>query len=175
MIIRRDVLLSIAVALLVAACGGGESQPGGEEMETSQPPPLPPDVGNPYPQVVLETNMGEIVMELDREAAPNTVENIVEHVENGFYDGLLFHRVMPGFMIQTGSFTVKVDPLPGSLSTLMAPSWASIMRLAMARPRPVPDLFSPLTEKKGSKISSRFSFWMPAPVSETSTRAQKAF
>jgi cyclophilin family peptidyl-prolyl cis-trans isomerase len=104
-IIRREVLLSIAVALLVAACGGAESQPGGEEMETSQPPPLPPDVGNPSPQVVLETNMGAIVMELDREAAPNTVDNVIEHVENGFYDGLLFHRVMPGFMIQTGSFT----------------------------------------------------------------------
>jgi peptidyl-prolyl cis-trans isomerase B (cyclophilin B) len=95
--------------MLVAACGGGESQPGGEEMETSQPPPLPPDVGNPYPQVVLETNMGNIVMELDREAAPNTVDNIIEHVENGFYDGLLFHRVMPGFMIQTGSFTATLQ------------------------------------------------------------------
>jgi peptidyl-prolyl cis-trans isomerase B (cyclophilin B) len=74
-------------------------------METSQPPSLPPDVGNPSPQVVLETNLGKIVMELDREAAPNTVDNIIEHVENGFYDGLLFHRVRPNFMIQTGSFT----------------------------------------------------------------------
>lgn len=72
---------------------------------SAEQPPLPPDVGNPMPRVVLQTNMGNIVMELDRESAPNTVGNIVEHVENGFYDGLIFHRVIPNFMIQTGSFT----------------------------------------------------------------------
>lgn len=103
MVHRRSILATIAVALLAAACSGGNER-GGEEMSAEQPP-LPPDVGNPMPRVVLQTNMGNIVMELDRESAPNTVGNIVEHVENGFYDGLIFHRVIPNFMIQTGSFT----------------------------------------------------------------------
>jgi peptidyl-prolyl cis-trans isomerase B (cyclophilin B) len=103
---QRNTLLTVAVALLVAACAGGGNESGGEEM-SAQPPPLPPDVGNPTPRVVLQTNLGTIVMELDRENAPNTVDNIIEHVENGFYDGLAFHRVIPNFMIQTGSFTAE--------------------------------------------------------------------
>jgi len=103
---QKRTLLTIAVALLVAACARGGQESGGEEM--SAQPPLPPDLGNPTPHVVLQTNMGTIVMELDRESAPNTVDNIIEHVENGFYDGLIFHRVIPGFMIQTGSFTAEL-------------------------------------------------------------------
>jgi peptidyl-prolyl cis-trans isomerase B (cyclophilin B) len=105
--LQKKSLLTIAVALLVAACARGGNETGGEEM-SAQPPPLPPDLGNPTPHVILQTNMGTIVMELDRESAPNTVDNIIEHVENGFYDGLTFHRVIPGFMIQTGSFTADL-------------------------------------------------------------------
>lgn len=100
--------MPIALALVLAACGGGEQQ-GEDEMSTSQPPPLPPDIGNLTPHVVLETNMGTIVMELDREKAPKSAENILYHVENGFYDGLTFHRVMPGFMIQAGGFTPDLE------------------------------------------------------------------
>jgi peptidyl-prolyl cis-trans isomerase B (cyclophilin B) len=108
MIQRRRILLTIAVALLAAACGRGGNEGGGEKMSAEQPP-LPPDVGNPLPRVVLQTNMGTIVMELDREKAPKTVDNIIEHVENHFYDGLIFHRVIPNFMIQTGSFTAQLN------------------------------------------------------------------
>jgi peptidyl-prolyl cis-trans isomerase B (cyclophilin B) len=78
-------------------------------MSTSQPPPLPPDMGNPTPRVVLETDMGQIVLELDREKAPKTVDNVLFHVENGHYDGLTFHRVIPGFMIQGGGFTPELN------------------------------------------------------------------
>ncbi len=53
---------------------------------------------------VLETSMGVIEIELDRENAPVTVSNFVAYVEEGFYDGLVFHRVMEGFMIQGGGF-----------------------------------------------------------------------
>ena len=95
--------MPIALALVLAACGGGE-QKEGDQMDTSKAPP-PPDIGNMTPHVVLETNMGTIVMELDREKAPKSAESILYHVENGFYDGLTFHRVMPGFMIQAGGFT----------------------------------------------------------------------
>ena len=54
--------------------------------------------------VVLETSMGVIEIELDREKAPVTVDNFVSYVEEGFYDGLVFHRVIEGFMIQGGGF-----------------------------------------------------------------------
>ena len=54
---------------------------------------------------VLETSVGVIEIELDREKAPVTVDNFVAYVEEGFYDGLVFHRVIEGFMIQGGGFS----------------------------------------------------------------------
>lgn len=56
------------------------------------------------PQVRLETSMGDIVLELDATRAPETVENFLAYVDNGFYDGTIFHRVIEGFMIQGGGF-----------------------------------------------------------------------
>ena len=53
---------------------------------------------------VLETSMGVIEIELDSGKAPATVDNFVAYVEEGFYDGLVFHRVIEGFMIQAGGF-----------------------------------------------------------------------
>ncbi|HUS79382.1 MAG TPA: peptidylprolyl isomerase [Patescibacteria group bacterium] len=53
---------------------------------------------------VLETSMGKTELELNRDAAPMTVKNFVAYVEEGFYDGKVFHRVIPGFMIQCGGF-----------------------------------------------------------------------
>ena len=56
------------------------------------------------PRVVLQTNHGEIVLELDAERAPKSVENFLTYVDDGFYDGTIFHRVIDGFMIQGGGF-----------------------------------------------------------------------
>lgn len=53
---------------------------------------------------VLETSLGVIEIELDRDKAPVTVDNFVTYVEEGFYDGLVFHRVIKSFMIQGGGF-----------------------------------------------------------------------
>jgi len=58
--------------------------------------------------VKLETSMGNIVIELNEQAAPVTVKNFLGYVEEGFYDGTIFHRVMPGFMIQGGGFTAEM-------------------------------------------------------------------
>ena len=57
------------------------------------------------PQVVLETSKGTITVELNAEKAPKSVENFLAYVESGFFDGTIFHRVMPNFMIQGGGFT----------------------------------------------------------------------
>ncbi|MCH7557313.1 MAG: peptidyl-prolyl cis-trans isomerase [Planctomycetes bacterium] len=59
--------------------------------------------------VKLETSMGNIVIELNEQAAPVTVKNFLGYVEEGFYDGTIFHRVMPGFMIQGGGFTTEME------------------------------------------------------------------
>jgi len=61
--------------------------------------------GAANPQVELKTTLGTIVVELDVEKAPLTVENFLQYVKDGHYDGTVFHRVIPGFMIQGGGFT----------------------------------------------------------------------
>jgi peptidyl-prolyl cis-trans isomerase B (cyclophilin B) len=57
------------------------------------------------PKVKLETTMGDIVIELNKEKAPISVENFLGYVKDGFYDGVIFHRVISNFMIQGGGFT----------------------------------------------------------------------
>ncbi|BBA71721.1 peptidylprolyl isomerase [Geobacter sulfurreducens] len=57
------------------------------------------------PVVVMETSLGKIAVELYPDKAPATVKNFLDYVKNGFYDGTIFHRVIPGFMIQGGGFT----------------------------------------------------------------------
>ncbi|MCL2830352.1 MAG: peptidylprolyl isomerase [Betaproteobacteria bacterium] len=57
------------------------------------------------PTVEIDTSLGKIVAELDSEKAPITVKNFISYVESGFYNGTIFHRVIPGFMIQGGGFT----------------------------------------------------------------------
>jgi len=64
------------------------------------------------PQVVLETTKGKIVLELNPDKAPLTVENFLSYVKSGFYDGTIFHRVIQGFMIQGGGFTPAMSPKP---------------------------------------------------------------
>ncbi len=54
--------------------------------------------------VKLETSKGDIVIELNEEKAPVTVQNFLNYVRDGFYDGTIFHRVIPSFMIQGGGF-----------------------------------------------------------------------
>ena len=57
------------------------------------------------PRAVIETTKGRLVIELYQDKAPNTVANFVKLAKQGFYNGIIFHRVIPGFMIQTGDPT----------------------------------------------------------------------
>ncbi|WP_198118786.1 peptidylprolyl isomerase [Massilia rhizosphaerae] len=59
------------------------------------------------PQVALKTSMGEIVLELNPEKAPVTVDNFLKYVKSGFYKGTIFHRVIDGFMIQGGGMDAQ--------------------------------------------------------------------
>jgi len=62
-------------------------------------------------RVVLETTMGKIELQLDSEKAPVSVENFKSYVRDGFYDGLIFHRVITGFMIQGGAMDAEMNKL----------------------------------------------------------------
>lgn len=73
---------------------------GGEPREEAAPTP---EAATPDPVVVLETDRGTITIELDRTKAPETVDNFVQHVRAGFYDGLIFHRIAENFVIQAGA------------------------------------------------------------------------
>lgn len=68
------------------------------------------------PKILIETSKGNITAELDAKAAPKTVENILAYVNDGFYTDTVFHRVIPGFMIQGGGMTAdmkdKTDKRP---------------------------------------------------------------
>jgi cyclophilin family peptidyl-prolyl cis-trans isomerase len=66
--------------------------------------------GNPL--VELKTSAGPIVLELYPEKAPKTVANFLEYVKAGFYDGLIFHRVIDGFMIQGGGMNARMEEKP---------------------------------------------------------------
>jgi len=64
------------------------------------------------PQVELRTSMGSITLELYQADAPNTVKNFLQYVNEGFYNGTVFHRVMPGFVVQGGGFTPDMKQKP---------------------------------------------------------------
>jgi len=77
-----------------------------EEQKPIEPEPKGP------PTVKLETSMGNIVIELNDEKAPITVRNFLGYVNEGFYDGTIFHRVIRNFMIQGGGFNTNLAKKP---------------------------------------------------------------
>jgi len=82
------LLVVLFVMLVTAGCGKSANYP--EDVKE-----------NPVAVITME-NGGQIVIELEPKIAPNTVANFISLAEQGYYDGLIFHRVIPGFMIQGG-------------------------------------------------------------------------
>lgn len=64
-------------------------------------------------RVLMKTSLGEIELELDGDKAPGTVKNFLRYVDEGFYNGTIFHRVINGFMIQGGGFTPELNQKRG--------------------------------------------------------------
>lgn len=85
---------------LVALLFSLQAQPAPAIPPQADPQPAP---GNPV--VLVSTTAGDITIELFPERAPVSVDNFLQYVESGFYKGTIFHRVVPGFMIQGGGFT----------------------------------------------------------------------
>lgn len=65
-----------------------------------------------YPQAILHTNNGDITVELFDDKAPESVANFIQYAKDGHYDGTLFHRVIPNFMIQGGGFDTDFNQKP---------------------------------------------------------------
>lgn len=74
---------------------------GGSEIATA--------AGKGNPMVVLSTSMGDIKVELYQDKAPITVKNFLDYAKAGYYDGTVFHRVIPGFMVQGGGLTADLQ------------------------------------------------------------------
>ena len=89
-ILSKRILLPFLVSLLFFGPSFGFA-------ETSDSSPL---------RVKISTSAGDIVLALDQNAAPISVKNFLAYADSGFYEGTVFHRVIPGFMIQGGGFTV---------------------------------------------------------------------
>ncbi|KJF80852.1 cyclophilin [Photobacterium angustum] len=62
--------------------------------------------------IIFTTNVGDITIELNKQKAPVTVKNFLKYCQDGFYNGTIFHRVIKGFMIQGGGYTVKMKEKP---------------------------------------------------------------
>ena len=73
--------------------------------KAEEPQPMNPE----NPQVLLKTSIGEIRLELFQDRAPVTVENFLQYAKDGHYDGTIFHRVIPNFMIQGGGFSPDMN------------------------------------------------------------------
>lgn len=92
--------IGVTVGFLIFAAGPAPGEPSGHKAAGDRP------------KVVLSTTLGEITVELYSEKAPVTVENFVAYVDAGFYDGTIFHRIVPGFVIQGGGLTAEMDRKP---------------------------------------------------------------
>ena len=106
---RFFLLLALAIAL--PAFATPPSAP------PAAPPTVPPAADEPAPalapvRVMIVTSLGEIELELDPAAAPATVENFLAYARDGHYNGTVFHRVIPGLLLQAGAFTPDLQQKP---------------------------------------------------------------
>ena len=116
----KKILLIILALLLVftfmTACGDEQSEDPGTEPGNT----VPDDGEMLAPRIVKMTikDYGTVTLELDPNAAPETVNNFVDLAASGFYDGLKFHRIMDGFMIQGGADpTADLQPIKGEFAS----------------------------------------------------------
>jgi len=113
---RKPLVLAatLATALVIAACGNSNPAKAEDAKKKTydKPPEMKIDVNKTY-TATIETDAGTMVAELYPKIAPQTVNSFVFLSREGFYNGLIFHRVIPGFMIQGGDPTGTGSGGPG--------------------------------------------------------------
>jgi peptidyl-prolyl cis-trans isomerase B (cyclophilin B) len=100
-----SILWSAVCALLVSVAVSSAEEP--EQINE-----VNPETERTNPVVIIKTNKGDITIELFEEAAPLTVANFLAYVDKGHYSDTIFHRVIPGFMIQGGGFDASMSQKP---------------------------------------------------------------
>ena len=142
----RGALFVLALLTLGAGCGGDDepAASGGECENVEAPAPREPgtheapsgllDAGTSY-GLVFETSCGAFTVDLDTELAPNTAASLVELARHGYYDDTIFHRIVPGFVIQGGDPTQKGSGGPGYKTVDAPPAGSRYVKgvVAMAK------------------------------------------
>ncbi|MCC6660557.1 MAG: peptidyl-prolyl cis-trans isomerase [Phycisphaerales bacterium] len=115
----KTLLAACLLALLPAAAiaqGTPPTEPAAPSATPANPRPSGTLPAQPQEDklvyVKMTTSLGDIVLELNQEKAPITVKNFLAYADKGFYDGTIFHRVIPNFMIQGGGFTPDMNQKP---------------------------------------------------------------
>ncbi|MBQ5954713.1 MAG: peptidylprolyl isomerase, partial [Firmicutes bacterium] len=120
---KKFTILFLSLILILAAftaCGGNESQSESTEpAETQENTETQADEALPLRHVEITIkDYGTVKLELDPNEAPVSVENFIKLASDGFYDGLKFHRIMDGFMIQGGANPgVELEPIVGEFTS----------------------------------------------------------
>jgi cyclophilin family peptidyl-prolyl cis-trans isomerase len=110
-----SIVVPALLLMMVASCDPTKPPPGGSPQDAKSRPTTGPAAKGEkadFPVVKLETTEGSILLELDRRKCPITVENFLSYVRKGHYEGTVFHRVDPNFMIQGGGYTENLQPKP---------------------------------------------------------------
>lgn len=114
----RPLILPLLLALPLAAQSAPKAKPKAKPALKAAPAPAPSPAPEPppapkaKPRVKLDTSYGPIVIELEPDLAPLTVENFLRYVKEGHYAGTVFHRVIPGFMVQGGGMLDDMSEKP---------------------------------------------------------------
>jgi len=106
----RVAVLALSAALTLPALAQQEAPPAAPSETAAPAPAETPTEENPM--VILKTSKGDVKIELYPAKAPDTVANFLKYVDDGFYNGTIFHRVINGFMIQGGGFTRNMQQKP---------------------------------------------------------------
>jgi len=106
----QTVMLAMLSMLLVSVVTAQSADP--PKSPAPAKSPAPGASAAKAPRVLMKTSLGEITIELYPDKAPITVKNFLDYVDAKFYDGTIFHRVIPGFMNQGGGFTADMQQKP---------------------------------------------------------------